>query len=396
MWGLITVLNFVFSDHLVHIFGVNYSLSTLMNLTFFGAYLIVSIFAGKLIGKVGYKRAILTGWVAATAGCFVFTAAVLLRSYYLFLGALFILAGGITILQVTANLYIVLYGRSDNSASRLNFVQAFNSLGTMLAPFLAGFFLKIMVDVPADVLAEMSTKEKMESLAPYVHYPYLFLGILMAVFAVFLRNSDIPNIKTGNIEPLNRITSLRRRHVMHFPQLRLGAFAIFAYVGAEVALAGYLGTFAEEHNVQIYWALAMVGRFIGAFALVRFSPHRVVGYAAAVSLFLVMFAAMTNGNVSVWSVTLAGLFNSVLFPTIFALGVNGLGKYSEDGSAVLIMFIVGGAIIPFMVKNFSYVDYHFAFLIPVICYFYISLYGFRLSRYEREEAIVEKEPVLET
>lgn len=392
MWGLITVLNFFLSDYLVFIFNLDYSLSTLMNLTFFGAYLIVSMPAGKLIDQIGYKKAILTGWIAATAGCFVFNAAVLLRSYYLFLGALFILASGITILQVGANLYITLYGRKGNSASRLTFVQAFNSLGTFIAPLLSAFLLRETVDVPAELLGQMDVVTQTQILAPYVHLPYLFLGTLMALFAVFLNYSDIPPINTKGIEPLNKITSLRRRHVMHFPQLRLGAFAIFAYVGAEVALATYLGDFGEDLNAELYWGMAMIGRFIGAFLLTKVSPHKAVGFAASMAMSLVFLSILTEGTVSFWAITMVGLFNSILFPTIFSLGVNGLGKYSEEGSAVLIMFIVGGAVLPFMVKNFSYVNYHVAFIIPIVCYFYIALYGVKLSRYEKEQAVVEKEP----
>lgn len=388
MWGLITVLNFILSEHLVYIFGVNYSLSTLMNLTFFGAYLIVSIPAGNLLNRVGYKQGILIGWIAATAGCFVFNAAVLLRSYYLFLLALFILASGITMLQVSANLYMILYGRADNSASRLNFVQAFNSLGTLVAPFLAAFVLSFFSQVPVEI---MEGRERIEMLAEFAHLPYLFLGTLMALFAIFLYKAKIRHIDTSDVKPLNKITSLRRRHVMHFPQLRLGAFAIFAYVGAEVALATYLGDFASDSNVKLYWGLAMIGRFIGALALIKVSPHKAVGFSAIMSMILVIISTLTVGGVSIWAITLVGLFNSILFPTIFALGVNGLGKFSEEGSAVLILFIVGGAVLPFMVKNFSYVNYHVAFIIPVICYFYIALYGLKLSRYEKEESLVEEE-----
>jgi len=391
MWGLITVLNFVLSDHLVYIFNLDYSVSTLMNLTFFGAYLIVSIPAGKILNKVGYKQGILIGWICATLGCFVFNAAVLLRSYYLFLLALFILAAGITMLQVSANLYMTLYGRDDNSASRLTFVQAFNSLGTLVAPFLASYLLSYVVNKPVSQLNAMDNASRIEILAPFVHMPYLLLGTLMALFAIYLYNMKLRHIETHDIKPLNKITSLRRRHVMHFPQLRLGAFAIFAYVGAEVALATYLGDFADDNNVKIYWGLAMIGRFIGAFGLLKVSLHKAVGFAAISAIILVLISVLTNGSVSIWAITLVGLFNSILFPAIYALGVNGLGKFSEEGSSVLILFIVGGAIIPFMVKNFSYVNYHVAFLIPVICYFYMALYGLKLSRYEKEDSLVKEE-----
>lgn len=403
MWGLITVMNHSLSEHLTYIFSVDYSLGLLMDLTFYGTYLVVSLPAGKLVDRIGYKKAIYVGWIAATAGCFLFNAAVLSRqysieaAYYLFLFALFVLAGGITILQVSANLYIVLYGDNDNAASRLNFVQAFNSVGTFFAPVLAGFIVTSMVDLPTDMLEGIAKDEKIAILAPYVHFPYLFLGTVMALFAFILRSLNIPQIVTKGIEPLNKITSLRRRHVMHFPQLRLGAFAIFAYVGAEVALGTYIqhpppdvAPYFSDLNSQIYWGLAMVGRFLAAFYLIKMNPNRAVGFSAAMAALLVAVCILTTGEVSVWAVTSVGLFNSLLFPSIFCLGVNGLGKFSEEGSSVLIMFIVGGAVLPFMVKNFSYVNYHVAFIIPVVCYIYIAFYGFKLSRYEKQDVVVNK------
>ncbi|HSZ25046.1 MAG TPA: hypothetical protein VK766_04980, partial [Cytophagaceae bacterium] len=218
--------------------------------------------------------------------------------------------------------------------------------------------------------------------ASYVHYPYLYLGILMLLFAVVLFFADIPNIDTSTIEPLNKITSLRKRHVMHFPQLRLGAFAIFSYVGAEVALANYIEVFAKEVS-QFYWGAAMVGRFIGSILLTKFSVRKSVVFSASMSILLILLSiAMTGSNISVWLIVFVGLFNSILFPSLFTLGVNGLGKFSIDGSAVLIMFIVGGAVVPFNVINYSYVSYKIAFLIPILCYIYIGLYGYRFSKFE--------------
>lgn len=404
MWGLITVMNHSLSEHLTYIFSVDYSLGLLMDLTFYGTYLIVSIPAGKLIDKIGHKKAIMVGWIAATAGCFLFNAAVLSRQYsleasfYIFLFALFVLAGGITILQVSANLYIVLYGSKDNAASRLNFVQAFNSVGTFFAPVLAGFIVSSMVGLPSELLHGMTKVEKIAVLAPYVNFPYLFLGTLMALFAFILRAANIPPIVTKGIEPENKITSLRRRHVMHFPQLRLGAFAIFAYVGAEVALGTYIqhpppdvAPYVSDMNSQIYWGLAMIGRFLAAFYLIKINPHRAVGFSASMAAILVAVCILTTGEVSIWAITAVGLFNSLLFPSIFTLGTNGLGKFSEEGSSVLIMFIVGGAVLPFMVKNFSFVNYHLAFIIPVICYFYIAFYGFKLSRFEKQDLVKPSE-----
>jgi FHS family L-fucose permease-like MFS transporter len=382
MWGLLTNLNFVLINHLTTIFNVNYSISSLIGIVFFSAYLVVSLPAGRYINKIGYKKAIFYGWVSATLGCFIFFAAVYSRYYIIFLIALFVLAGGITMLQVGANLYVVLLGERKTAASRLNLVQAFNSLGTLIAPLLATRFLLFMVDLPADYKASLSKADLFPMEFPYVHFPYLFLGVLMAIFAVYLWFAFIPQIETKHIEPVNEITSLRRRHVMHFSQLRLGAFAIFAYVGAEVALGRYLGRVAED-SAEYYWGLAMVGRFIGAILLLKITPRTIIAVCAGTAALLVITSILTTGEVSAWAIVSIGLFNSILFPSIFTLGVNGLGKFSVEGSAVLIMFIVGGAIIPFQVVNFAYVSNQLAFIIVLICYFYIILYGLKLSRFEK-------------
>ncbi len=388
MWGLLTVLNFELIEYLKIIFKLSYAPSTLINITFFSSYLIISLRAGSLIKKIGYKRTIITGWLLACLGCFVFYYAVYIRSYEYFLAALFILAAGITILQVSANLYVVLLGNNKLAASRLTLVQAFNSLGTFIAPFFAASVLGYHTHLPVDLRAQLSAEDLLLMDAAYVHYPYLYLGILMLIFALVLAFVKIPAIETNSIEPLNRITSLRKRHAMHFPQLRLGAFAIFAYVGAEVALANYL-----EQNIkgisQFYWGSAMVGRFIGSYILTKISVRYSVAFNATVSVVLILLSIITSGNVnlSVWFIVFVGLFNSIMFPSLYTLGLNGLGKYSIDGSAILIMFIVGGAVIPFNVINYSFVSYQVAFMIPIICYTYIAVYAYKLSRFEVRDEV---------
>jgi FHS family L-fucose permease-like MFS transporter len=379
MWGVLTVLNLVLIDHLRFIFNLSYAPSTLINITFFSSYLVISMRASTLIKKFGYKKTIVTGWLLACLGCFVFYYAVYVRSYEAFLVALFVLAAGITILQVSANLYVVLLGDNKNAGARLTLVQAFNSLGTFAAPFIATSILAYQAHLPADT--QMDSVEQMHHYAEYVHYPYLYLGVLMLLFAGYLIWTDIPSIDTSKLEPLNKITSSRKRHVLHFPQLRLGAFGIFAYVGAEVALANYIVAFAPEKS-QFYWGAAMIGRFVGSALLLRFSLRKAVTFCASMATLLVTLSIFTTGMVSVWFVVCVGLFNSILFPSIFTLGVNGLGRYSIDGSAILIMFIVGGAVIPFNVINYSYKSYQLAFLIPVVCYLYIAVYGYRLSKFE--------------
>ena len=388
MWGLLTVLNFELIGHLKIIFKLNYALSTLINITFFSSYLVISLFAGRLVKSIGYKNTIITGWLLACLGCFIFYYAVYVENYEYFLGALFVLAAGITILQVSANLYLVLLGSNKAAASRLAFAQAFNSLGTVVAPFFAVSVLDYQSHISEGVRRSKSVKELLNMEATYVHYPYLYLGVLMLLFAVVLLFAKIPNIDTSSIEPLNKISSLRKRHVLHFPQLRLGAFAIFSYVGAEVALANYIEDYAKDLT-KYYWGLAMIGRFIGAALLLKFSLRKAVTASVSMSILLILLSIVSTGEVSIWFIVFVGLFNSILFPSLFTLGVNGLGKFSIDGSAILIMFIVGGAVIPFNVINYSYVSYRIAFIIPIVCYIYIGLYAYRFSKFEIRDDLID-------
>jgi FHS family L-fucose permease-like MFS transporter len=394
MWGLLTNLNLFLYHHFKFIFQLNYSVATFINLTFFCTYLVVSLQAGRMIKKIGYKKGILVGWLLACAGCFLFLLSVSLKLYYVFLGALFCMAAGITILQVGANLYVVLLGGVERAASRLVFVQAFNSLGAVVGPLISMAILGHYIDMPVEYLETLPLVDKVLIEAAYINYLYLFFGILMVLFAVFLMLTYLPELDTKNLEPLNKVTSKRRRHVLHFSQLRLGAFAIFAYVGAEIALASYLEDFAPEQVVANYWQLAMIGRFVGALLLLYVPTNKALGTAGAISTALICVAILLpkeHMELNCYLIMSVGLFNSIMFPSIFTLGVNGLGKFSLDGSAVLIMFIVGGAILPFNVRNFAYANYDYALLIVVVCYLYISLYGFKLSSYVKRKDLKDDE-----
>ncbi len=393
MWGLLTNLNLFLYNHFKVVFGLNYSVSTLINLTFFCTYLIVSLQAGSMIRRVGYKRGILIGWLLACTGCFLFLLSVTSKLYYLFLIALFCMAAGITILQVGANLYVVLLGGVERAASRLVFVQAFNSFGTVIGPIVSIEILSKFINIPFEYLEMLPLIDKVTIESAYINYLYLIFGVAMVLFAIFLMLIYLPEMDTHLLEPLNKVTSKRKRHVMHFSQLRLGAFAIFAYVGAEVALANYLEDFAPDLK-SMYWELAMVGRFVGAFCLLFIPTNKALGTVAGISSLLILVAILLPKEYveyNFYLIMTVGLFNSIIFPSIFTLGVNGLGKFSLDGSAVLIMFIVGGAVIPFNVRNFAFVNYDFALIIVVACYLYISLYGFKLSKYLKRNDLKDDE-----
>ncbi|MCU0417209.1 MAG: MFS transporter [Cytophagaceae bacterium] len=397
MWGLLTNLNFYLYRHLSEKFHLSYSISTLIDITFFFAYLVVSLQAGNLISKVGYKKGIIVGWILALIGCTVFFVAIKSGYYNLFLVALFIVATGITVLQVGANLYVVLLGEQESAPSRLVFTQAFNSLGNVMSPMLAGAVIYNFISVPKqELLVVASDLERIQMEVPYISNIYSVLAIAMSILTLVLIFIFMPEIDTHLLEPLNKVKSQRKRHVMHFSQLRLGAFAIFAYVGAEVALSVYLYEY-EPRYAEYYWMLMLVGRFVGAGLLRFIRVNEALGFVALISCLLVLIAIVLPDSMHQLNFTLVmcvGLFNSIMFPSIFTMGVNGLGRYSIDGSAVLIMFIVGGAVIPFNVRNFSHVNYDIALLIVVACYLYISLYGFRFSKYEKREDLADDQVLI--
>ncbi|MCS6824261.1 MAG: MFS transporter [Cytophagaceae bacterium] len=386
IWGLLTVMNYVVKEHLKVLFGLSYSFIMLLNYFFFSSYLLLSSLAGKIIRKYSYKRTIISGWLLATLGCFFFVYAVITVDYRILYVSLTVMAGGITFLQVAANLYVVLMGSDRYAASRLTFVQAFNSVGTFLAPLFTGGVLMYMTDIPDVFRSILPEKYILTVDSVHLFYPYALVGFVMLLYTAYLLYAKIPDIDMSSVEPLNKVTSLRKRHAMHFSQLRLGAFAIFAYVGAEVALGNYLQDFSPE-KTKFYWGAAMAGRFIGSYLLLKFDTRKLVGIYALMACTLVVLSIFVPREIAFWIIVCVGLFNSILFPSIFCLGVNGLGKFSVSGSSVLIMFIIGGAVIPFVVGNFSYVSIKAAFIIPVLCYLYISLYGFKLSKYEVQENV---------
>ncbi|MFN6945443.1 MAG: sugar MFS transporter [Cytophagaceae bacterium] len=405
MWGLITVTNFMLIDELMNVFMLSITEANIINLAFFGTYFVVSIPAGKLINGIGYKNGIIAGIVIAGIGCMLFYPAADARSYSMVLLAMFVLATGITILQVGANPYVVLIGRKHTGASRLTLVQAFNSLGTMLAPLLAaGLFMKIANYSPAE-LERMSPEGIRDAAATYVQLPYLTLGAIMFLLALLVGFSKLPKIITHEMEPLvKEPASGPRKYVLQFPHLVLGALAIFAYVGAEVTLGRYLvlqhiqatiqGSITGnqglapmiERLIVFYWGGAMIGRFFGAYILTVLSPRKLIGLCSLIAAVLVAAYAFSgpSTDTSLWPIVAVGLFNSILFPCIFSMGIDGLGKFSEEGSSILIMSIVGGAITPFIFFELMDVSVIAAFGLIILSYLYITFYGFKGSVYKKK------------
>ena len=366
MWGFVTVLNDILVPHLKALFELNYTQTMLIQFTFFSAYFLMSIPSSRILARVGYQKSIVIGLLVMGAGALLFVPAAAARSYAIFLGALWVLASGITLLQVAANPYVAQLGAPEKAGSRLNLAQAFNSLGTTIAPALGG----------ALILAEGSAVQR----------PYIAIALILFLLAFGVSRFHLPALP--DIE--EHAGAAVHDSIWQHRHLILGAIGIFVYVGAEVSIGSFLVNYFSQPEigglteraaatyVSFYWGGAMIGRFAGSAILRTLSPGGVLAGAALIACALVMTTVTTTGALAMWSVIAVGLFNSVMFPTIFTLGIAKLGPLTGKGSSLLIMAIVGGAVLPVLQGALAdSIGIHTAFVMPAICYLYIAYYGLR-------------------
>jgi FHS family L-fucose permease-like MFS transporter len=466
MWGFLTCLNDILVPHLKSIFDLNYAQVMLIQFAFFGAYFLFSIPSAKIIDAMGYQRSMVVGLLTMGIGAFLFVPAASAPSFALFLVALIVLAAGITCLQVAANPYVTVLGKPATASSRLNLTQAFNSLGTFLAPFFGGLLILSAAPKAMDEIRAMAP----DALQAYrlheaatVKTPYVGLGIALVVLAVAIGSVHLPKIPQAQHKVGEKVNDSIWRH----PNLIFGAIGIFVYVGAEVSIGSFLVNYFSQPEiggltekvaasfVAFYWGGAMLGRFIGSnflggakakymglvtavsVALILISypieSHMPPGYqpgvpnltwlawlvvagrplftlvAIAVAMIalvamlrggratantgellgicaistsvLVAISMLTTGHIAMWSIILVGFFNSIMFPSIFTLGVAELGPLTGDGSGIMIMAIVGGAIIPLAQGAIAdRIGIHHAFFLPVICYLYILFFALSGSK----------------
>ncbi len=372
MMGFITCLNDILVPYLKAIFDLSYGQAALIQFCFFAAYGLTSIPFSKLIERIGYQKGMVTGFALAALGCVLFYPAVVLHVYGLFLGALFVLASGIVLLQVAANPCVSIIGPKETASSRLTMAQAFNSLGTFIAPFFGAYFI-------------LSTLAK-STHAEGVVYPYFFIALVLVVIALVLSRIRLDGMESGQDDDSGWLDVLREKGLL------LGVIGIFAYVGAEVAIGSFLVNYVMDIShvtesaaaflVAFYWGGAMVGRFIGIFTLKAFAPARVLIAHALLSMVLIIVSMNSTGMLAIASMVLVGLCNSIMFPTIFTLGIKGLKAGQEKkGSGLLATAILGGAIVPLLTGLLAdRVGLHHAFILPVLCYGYIAWFGFRNAR----------------
>jgi FHS family L-fucose permease-like MFS transporter len=398
MWGFLTCLNDILIPHLKAVFSLNYTQAMLIQFSFFAAYFIVSLPSGIIVEKIGYKKGIIIGLITAGIGCLIFYPAAGMRSYPLFLLALFVLASGITLLQVAANPYVAILGKPETASSRLNLTQAFNSLGTTIAPYFGSLLILSIAAKSTEEIAKMNSTDLTTyqlAEASAVQVPYLALAAALFLIAGLIAVFKLPKIEASSVtssEGNGKSYDDQHPSAWKYKHLLLGAVAIFVYVGAEVSIGSFLVNYFGDPEimglaeaeagkfVSFYWGGAMVGRFIGSAVQRKIKPGYVLSFNSVFASLLVVVSMLTYGYVAMWSILLVGLFNSIMFPTIFTLAINGLGKHTGQGSGILCMAIVGGAIIPviqgFLADN---IGIHHAFILPVICYFFIAYYGVRGS-----------------
>ena len=395
IWGFITCLNDILIPHLKAVFTLSYTQAMLVQFCFFTAYFVVSVPSGYLLKKISYKAGIVIGLSIASIGCLLFYPAASQHCYALFLVALFVLASGITLLQVAANPYVTLLGKPETASSRLTITQAFNSLGTTIAPYFGALIVLAAAVKSADEIAQLnsvdlSAYQTLQSAA--VQMPYLGLATVLLLMAVVFALIKLPDIQsTEDLSEKTRVyTNDNKSSAWAYQHLVLGAVAIFMYVGAEVCIGSFLINFLTEPKVaglslveagkyaSFYWGGAMLGRFMGAALMQKLPAAKLLTFNALVAVILVVTAITGAGHLVMWAVLAVGLCNSIMFPTIFSLAINGLAEHTRQGSGILCTAIVGGAILPLIQGVFAdSVDIQSAFIIPALCYAYIAYYGYR-------------------
>ncbi|MGL1956627.1 MAG: sugar MFS transporter [Colwellia sp.] len=375
MWGLITSLNDILIPHLKALFSLNYFQAMAVNFAFFGAFAFMSYPAGSLVKKIGYQKGIVVGLCITGLGCALFYPAAAIQTYGLFLWALFVLACGVTILQVSANPYVTRLGAVETASSRLTLTQAFNSLGTTIAPILgATFILSVSVDAVNNIASNAET----------VQIPYLVLSAVLFSLAVIFSFINLPVIKQDNAsnDQVNFVDLLKQKHLV------LGVIAIFIYVGAEVSIGSFLVNFFAEptiaalseveaaHLVAYYWGASMIGRFVGAVVMLKIAANKVLIFNSLTAVILITLTITSEGYVAVYCILAVGFCNSIMFPTIFSLALNKLGPLTGKGSGLLCVAIVGGALIPLLQGALAdTIGIQLAFILPAICYLYLTFYG---------------------
>lgn len=387
MWGFLTCLNDILVPHLKSIFDLTFAQVMLVQFAFFSAYFLFSVPWSKIVNTIGYQKTMVVGLLTMAVGALLFVPAASAVSYPLFLTALLVLATGITGLQVSANPYVDLLGKPETASSRLDLTQAFNSLGTTIAPKIGGLLILSAAPMAVEQIRQLAPQAlhayRVQEAAS-VKMPYMVISVALVLLAIVIGAVKLPKIETATDGTGEKSNDSIWKH----RNLLLGAVGIFSYVGAEVSIGSFLVNYfglpeiaglsakSAAGFVSFYWAGSMVGRFLGAPLLQRIKAGYLLALCALCAVALISLSMILGGHTAMWTILAVGLFNSIMFPTIFSLGVAELGPLTGSASGVLNMAIVGGALLPVIQGVIAdRVGLHHAFILPVICYLYILFYG---------------------
>ena len=390
IWGFITVINNTLLPHLRSVFELSYTQTTLIESVWFIAYFVASIPSAKLIERVGYKRSMVVGLIIMAIGALGMIPAARIPSYGLTLAALFVIASGITLLQVAANPYVAVVGPPETASSRLNLVQAFNSLGTTLAPLFGGYLiLGRSTSGTAQAGVTLTPAERLAD-AQAVQLPYLIVAVVLVVLAIVIARYKLPDM--GDATRRSSADERRGHSLWRHRNLVFGIPAIFIYLIAEIGVANLFINFVSQPSIGnltheqasrylfLLWGGMMVGRFIGSFVMRSIPAERVLAWFSVGAFVVMVITSFAQGPVAMWSLILVGLFHSIMFPTIFTLGIRGLGPLTEEGSGLLIMAIAGGALVIVQGWLADSFGLQLSFLLTAACELYILFYALWGSR----------------
>jgi FHS family L-fucose permease-like MFS transporter len=390
MWGFITVINNTLLPHLRSVFDLNYTQTTLIESVWFIAYFVASIPSAKLIERVGYQKSLVIGLSIMAAGSLGMMLAASLPSYGVTLAMLFVIASGITLLQVAANPYVAVVGKPETASSRLNLVQAMNSAGTMLAPLFGAYLILGRSKSGTAAAGTVLTQAERIADAQSVILPYGLVALVLVVLAIIIARFPLPAMgaSTARLAQEER----KKHSLWSHRNLIFGIPAIFVYVLAEIGVANLFVNFVSQPNIAnltheqagryltFLWGGMMVGRFAGSAIMQKVDASKVLAAFATAAFIVIVITILTDGPVAMWSLILIGLCHSIMFPTIFTLGIRGLGPLTEEGSGLLIMAIAGGSLVVvqgWLADTFGLQN---SFLLTAACELYILFYALWGSR----------------
>jgi FHS family L-fucose permease-like MFS transporter len=385
MWGFITVINNTLLPHLRSVFELSYTQTTLIESVWFIAYFVASIPSAKLIERIGYQKSLVTGLLVMAVGALGMMLAASIPSYGVTLVMLFVIASGITLLQVAANPYVAVVGKPETASSRLNLVQALNSAGTMLAPLFGAYLILGRSKGGTATAGTVLTEAERMADAQSVILPYALVAAVLVVLAIVIAKFPLPAMGSAG----SRLAKEQRKglSLWNHRNLVLGIPAIFIYLIAEIGVANLFVNFVSQPDIAnltheqagkyltFLWGGMMVGRFVGSAVMQRFDAGKVLALFSVGAFVVMMITVVSTGPVAMWSLILVGLFHSIMFPTIFTLGIKGLGPLTEEGSGLLVMAIAGGALV--VVQGWIADNYGLqtSFLLTAACELYVLFYA---------------------